>query len=266
MLHWQWQQAFLGPVSPAALLRRLGGRVLDVLLPPRCLLCRAPTAQPHQLCGGCWGGLRLIEEPACPTTGLPLMGQRAAIDQYLLMHRHARREPWRALLAASLHDNAARALVHRLKFHDDEAPARFMARLMFRRVHGHVPRNALIVPVPLHRRRLWARRFNQSMLLARHLARLSGLELAPELLRRVRYTTPQTQLSGQQRRYNLHHAFAVDSARGQMLQGRAVLLVDDVLTTGATARACARELLAAGAREVHVAVFALASQRDALHI
>ncbi len=263
MSHWQWHHAAQTRTGP---LRRLGMGLLDVLLPPACLLCRAPTSAPHQLCPDCWSSLRMIEHPACPATGLPLVGQPAAIAQYLSLPALARREPWQALLAATFYDDAARALVHRLKFHDDEAPARFMARQMLRRITGHVPDEALVVPVPLHPRRLWARRFNQSMLLARHLSRISRLEVVPHLLRRIRYTPPQTQLSGQRRRRNLTGAFAVDVAQAHLLQDRAVLLVDDVLTTGATARACARALLRSGAASVRVAVFALASERDALHI
>ena len=245
-------------------------RMLDMLLPPHCPLCRAPVAEAHALCGDCWAGLPLLDGPACPVSGLPLAGSPQAIAAYLSLPALTEQVPWQTLIAACFHDGSARRLVHRLKYHDDHAPARLMARLLLKRLQATLPRrelaNALIVPVPLHRRRLWQRRFNQSALLAQGLASHLRIPCLPDALLRTRPTRPQTGLSGIERRRNLRDAFAANPRHAARLQGRTVLLLDDVFTTGATARACAHTLRQAGVSTVHVAVFALASQRRALHI
>ena len=239
-------------------------RLVDVLVPPRCLLCRAELEGEGGLCAACWPGLHLIEEPSCPATGLPLTGEWAGTVASL--PASLKRRPWRTLRAAVFHDAAGRGLVHGLKFHDDFAPARLMARLMARRVRDLVKDDMVVAPVPLHRLRLWWRRFNQSAELARLLAAELELPCVFDLLLRTRYTTPQTRLSRRKRRTNLRGAFAVNPRHGAVVRGRTVLLVDDVLTTGATAEACVRALNKAGAGDVHVVVFALAGEPRALHI
>ena len=238
--------------------------LVDVLAPPRCPLCRAELESADGLCAACWPKLHLIEEPSCPATGLPLAGEWA--ETVASLPATMKQRPWRTLRAAVFHDAAGRALVHGLKCHDDFAPARLMARLMARRVRDLVEEGMVVAPVPLHRLRLWWRRFNQSAVLARLLAEELALEHVPDLLLRTRYTTPQTRLSGRRRRANLNGAFAVNPRHGAWVRGRTVLLVDDVLTTGATAEACVRALQEAGAGDVHVVVFALAGEPRALHI
>ena len=244
----------------------LARRALDVIVPPRCVTCRAELGAETGLCGDCWARLTLIEEPSCPATvsaHAPTSGRPVAS-----LPASAKKQPWESLRAAAFYDGPGRDLVHALKFHDDHAPVRMMARLMTRRVRALAqayPR-MLVTPVPLHRWRLWQRRFNQSALLARALVEELGLAFIPDLLLRTRYTTPQTRLSGRARRRNLSGAFAVNPRHASLLKGAPVLLVDDVLTTGATARACTRALLKGGAGSVHVAVFALAEEPRALHI
>ncbi len=237
---------------------------LDVLAPPRCVLCRAPLAGEGGVCGACWPRLSLIDDPSCPVSGLPLVGKGA--ETLASLPAGVRREPWEGLYAAMFYDRVGRRLVHRLKYHDDATHAAFMARLMARRVARFVTPRTRIVPVPLHWRRLWWRRFNQSALLARELARITGGKYVPLALERVRPTRPQTRLSARARRENLKGAFAVAAAARAEVDGREILLVDDVFTTGSTARACARALKAAGCGPLRVAVFALASGQRALHI
>ena len=239
-------------------------RLLDVLIPPRCLSCRAELDVETGLCAACWQELHLIESPSCPATGLPLVGEWA--ETVASLPASLKNRPWQTLHATTFHHGVGRALVHALKFRDDLTVARLMARLMARRARAVATEGMLVAPVPLHWLRLWWRRFNQSALLAQLLAAELGLECVPDLLVRTRYTTPQTRLSGKRRRANLKDAFAVNRRHRARLGGRPVLLVDDVLTTGATAEACTCTLQRAGADNVHVVVFALAGEPRALHI
>ena len=245
-------------------LARVARTLLDVLVPPRCALCRAPVGGDAGLCGDCWPRLRLIEDPSCPVTGLPLVGEGAEMAASL--PASVRRVPWESLHAAMFHDGIGRQFVHRLKYGDDATLVAFMARLMLRRVARFITPDTLVVPVPLHWRRLWWRRYNQSALLARELARRADARYVPLALWRIRPTRPQTRLSGRERRKNLVGAFAVAEAAREQIAGRDVLLVDDVFTTGTTVRACARALRKAGSGPVRVVVFALASRQRALHI
>jgi ComF family protein len=154
------------------------------------------------------------------------------------------------------YDDVARTLVHALKYQDrtDLAPA--MGRWMARAGQELLTEADILVPVPLHWRRGWSRRYNQSGALARIISRQSGVKLASEALRRVRATEQQIGLSRSQRASNVQGAFKVAGDRSADIAGRRVILVDDVLTTGATVDACARALLRAKAAAVDVLVFA----------
>jgi ComF family protein len=154
------------------------------------------------------------------------------------------------------YDDVARTLVHALKYQDrtDLAPA--MGRWMARAGQELLSEADILVPVPLHWRRGWSRRYNQSGALARIISRQSGVKLASEALRRVRATEQQIGLSRSQRASNVQGAFKVAADRSADIAGRRVILVDDVLTTGATVDACARALLRAKAAAVDVLVFA----------
>lgn len=158
--------------------------------------------------------------------------------------------------AAVRYDDVARTLVHALKYQDrtDLAPA--MGRWMARAGRELIEQSDALIPVPLHWRRGWSRRFNQSGALARVIERQTGVKLLSEVLRRVRPTLQQIGLSRPQRGSNVQGAFKVAAERQSEIQGRRVVLVDDVLTSGATVDACARALLRAKAASVDVLVFA----------
>ncbi len=232
--------------------RRAGRAVLDVLVPPGCLLCGAKVASGPGLCAACWTGLEIIEEPRCPLGGRPLEHEGAEAPAPL------RPPAWDGLRAAVLFNETGRRIVHQLKYGDHPAAAHVMATLMRRALGGGLERGVILVPVPLHRRKLWRRRFNQSALLAQIMARGTPARAEPLILQRIRPTRPQVGLGRAARQRNVRRAFAVAEGRAGTLRGRHVVLVDDVLTTGATAEACCRALRAAGAARVEVAVFALA--------
>jgi ComF family protein len=158
--------------------------------------------------------------------------------------------------AAVRYDDVARTLVHALKYQDRTDLAPTMGRWMARAGKELLQEADMLVPVPLHWRRGWSRRYNQSGALAKVIARQSGVKMASEALRRIRATEQQIGLSRKDRASNVQGAFGVAAERKAEIQGRRVILVDDVLTSGATVDACARALLRAKAAQVDVLVFA----------
>ncbi len=244
---------------------RFGNLLVDLLLPPSCVLCGTAVRAASGLCAACWGRLRFIEEPCCPVTGRPLAHEGEAAD-FLSAPALAAGRAWDGVRAAVLFNEAARRLVHGLKYYDRHEGLALMATLMSRAAGERLRPGTLVVPVPLYRYRLWRRRFNQSALLARRMARMTGACYMPEVLCRVRSTRPQVGLSGDDRRRNVRGAFAVPPERMAVVHGARVVLVDDVMTTGATAEDCCRALRRAGAERVEVLVFALAGEDGALHI
>jgi ComF family protein len=235
-------------------LRLAGGRLVDLALPPQCLACDRHVAAEGGLCALCWGGLRPIERPFCEQLGIPFAYDLGA--GALSAEAIADPPPFQRCRAVAHFDTVSRRLVHGLKYRDRGELARWMGQWMARAGADVVADADLIVPVPLHRARLWARRFNQSAALAGAVAEAAGRHSAPLLLRRVRATAQQVGLSATERDKNVRGAFRVEGEDRALLAGRRVLLVDDVYTTGATVKAATRALLRGGAGAVDVLVFA----------
>jgi len=238
-----------------AAIRRALAACADIVVPPSCLVCRTPLEQHHALCAPCWREVYFIRAPLCDVLGIPLpfdTGERTVSAGAL-----ARPPAYDRARAVAHFSGSMRTLVHQLKYAD-----RHDARALFGRWLAEAGRELLagadlVVPVPLTRWRLLSRRFNQAAILAQELSRQAGLRLDLHLLRRTRFTKTQVGLTHDQRRRNVAGAFSVTHSRRASLQGRNVLLVDDVITTGATAEACARALKRAGAARVDVLALAL---------
>ena len=226
---------------------------LDIALPTLCVACREPVAG-EGVCATCWSKLSFIAPPFCPRLGIPFVYDPG--PELLSMEAIANPPAYARARAAVRYDDVARTLVHALKYQDrtDLAPA--MGRWMARAGRELLSEADALVPVPLHWRRGWSRRYNQSGALARVIERQTGVRLASEALRRVRPTQQQIGLSRSQRATNVQGAFKVAADRKADIQGRRVVLIDDVLTSGATVDACARALLRAKAASVDVLVFA----------
>lgn len=238
----------------AAPLRVLLRFALDVALPPLCPSCRQPLGDGAGLCAACWAKLAFIEPPYCPRLGIPF-----AYDPgpgLLSMEAIANPPTYDRARAAVRYDEIARELVHRLKYGDRLDLAPMMGQWMARAGRELTEDADALVPVPLHWRRLWARRFNQSAALAGAVSQLAGVPVLHEALRRVRATPHQVGLDKAERAANVQGAFRVPPERKAEIIGRRLILVDDVLTSGATVDACARALLRAGAARVDVLVFA----------
>ena len=226
---------------------------LDIALPTLCVACREPV-DGEGVCANCWAKLSFIAPPYCPRLGIPFVYDPG--PGLLSMEAIAGPPAYARARAAVRYDDVARTLVHALKYQDrtDLAPA--MGRWMARAGQELLADADALVPVPLHWRRSWSRRYNQSGALARIIQRQTGVPVAGNALRRVRPTQQQIGLSRSERESNVQGAFKVAAERTAEIQGRRVVLIDDVLTSGATTDACARALLRAKAAQVDVLVFA----------
>lgn len=226
---------------------------MGMVLPARCLLCGAAGDRGRDLCAGCRRDL-LPNRPCCPRCALPLAAAAPACGECLRSE-----PPFAAAWAPFRYAHPLDLLEARFKFHADLAAGRVLASLMIERLAADAPaRPEVIVPVPLHHARLGERGYNQALELARPLARASGIRMCHDLLRRVRATPAQTGLDAKARRRNLRDAFAL-TATDELPEH--VVLLDDVMTTGATLREAARCLGRAGVQRVDVWALARAPLR-----
>ena len=227
--------------------------VADVALPQLCPSCREPV-DGAGLCPACWSKLSFIAPPYCQRLGIPFAFDSGA--GLLSMEAIADPPAYNRARAAVRYDDVARKLVHASKYGDRLDLAPTMGRWMAR-AGGELLADAdALVPVPRHWRRQWARRFNQAALLAQIIARTNGRVVAHGALKRVKATPQQVGLDKSERAHNVQGAFRVPAAGRAEVAGRKLLLIDDVLTSGATIDACTRALLRAGATSVDVLVFA----------
>lgn len=236
-------------------LRAVGRAALDLILPPLCLGCDARIADHDALCSECWRGIDFIRAPLCDRLGLPLpyggdgpmISAAAAADPPV--YDRAR--------AVALFDGLMRDLVHDLKFRDEQIGRRLFGRWLTEAGRELIAEADFIVPTPLARLRLLARRFNQAKILADEVGRRTGKPVRSEALVRRRSTAHQIGLPRSKRRLNVAGAFAVPGEALPIVTGAAILLIDDVITTGATADAAAKALKQAGARRVDVLALAI---------
>jgi ComF family protein len=252
------------PVSASiALPKRLkraaaGARVLlraalDLALPPLCAVCREPV-DGQGLCPACWSKLSFITRPYCERLGIPFVYDPG--PGILSMEAIADPPAYNRARAAVRFDEISRPLVHALKYGDRLDLAPMMGRWLSHAGRALLAEADALLPVPLHWRRLWARRFNQSAMLAAAVSAESGVPVVTTALRRVRATAQQVGLTRSERAANVQGAFKVPEQGKAAVIGRRLVLIDDVLTSGATVEGCARVLLRAGAANVDVLIFA----------
>jgi ComF family protein len=230
----------------AAGLRRLGRAIIDAVLPPRCLACSAIVGEPHSLCPPCWKSITFFTPPWCAICGLPFahpMGENALCADCARGQRS-----WDRARAVMRYDKNSRQLVLGLKHGDRTHMAGAFGRWMHRAGGDVLDAADVLVPVPLHWTRLFARRFNQAVLLAQAIRAAGGPPVAVDWLVRRRRTPSQGRLGPVARSRNVRAAFALRP--GRSVAGKRVVIIDDVMTTGATIEECARVLRRAGARSV----------------
>ncbi|RZJ44756.1 MAG: ComF family protein [Brevundimonas sp.] len=234
---------------------KLGRGVIDLLLPP--LAHDSPEATASAgLTADAWNRVIFLEDPVCDGCGVAFEMDGGAFAAERCPACLAQPYAFARARAACIYDEASRGLILKFKHGDHQPFASLFARWLSRAAAPLLAEADVIVPVPLHRWRLLSRRFNQAAEIARPLARDAGLDYVPDALIRQTHTTSQGGKSARGRRLNVKKAFALTPAGARRIRGRRILLIDDVLTTGATAEACARALLQAGARAVDLAVIA----------
>lgn len=245
--------------APGGRLKAGFAALIDLLMPPACIACRVPTATSPGFCADCWSALPALAGTLCQCCGLPLPLAWAAEALCL----GCLRDPpdFARARAACLYDGPARRAVLAFK-NGREAYAPLMAAAMRRAAPDLEATSSIVVPVPLHRWRLFARGYNQAAVLAHEIARQSGAQLALDALVRVKNTPISRGLNRAQRRRNVAGAFRVPPSARARLKDAHILLVDDVMTSGATASACARTLRRAGAAQVDVITYARVAATD----
>lgn len=234
--------------------------VVETLYPSACLSCGVPVDVQAGLCAQCWLSCHFIAGLVCDTCGKPLIGQSQEdeiCDDCLESPRS-----WRAARGVFLYEERARNLVWGLKYSDRSEVASTAGPWLLRAITPILPENPLIVAVPLHWTRILKRKYNQSELLARALAKSGNFELAPELLKRVKRTPELAGLRKDARENALRGAIEVKSSQRKRVEGRHIILVDDVMTTGATLDTAAKACHAQNAASVRAVFLARAAKND----
>jgi ComF family protein len=242
--------------APTDWARRAGRSLLDLVLPPHCVACDAVVDAPGLLCTECFRQTGFITEPFCARCGVPFAAEALGGPDHLCPGCRTSPPVFRRARAALRYDAQGRRLILPFKHADRTEIAVALAPHMLRAGATLLREADVLVPVPLHRGRLFHRRYNQAALLAKAVGRLAGCECLADALRRPRATASLGEKSAAERAAEVADAFAVRRARAARLRGRRVLLIDDVMTSGATANACAKVLLEAGAASVDVLVAA----------
>lgn len=233
--------------------RSTARKVLDFALPPRCPGCGAITGEEHLFCLACWQKLHFLAQPCCRRCGLPFgfdSGEDAECGGCL-----ASPPSYDRLRAAVAYGEIARKVVLKLKYSGRPAAAETIAHFMQRLIAGRES-EAMLVPVPLHRWRIWKRGYNQSALIASALARRTGHRAELDVLRRVKSTPSLRGLARRERALAVRGAFALSPQGREMVRGRTIILVDDVYTSGATVDGCAKALRRGGAARVEIICWA----------
>ncbi|GBF28344.1 orotate phosphoribosyltransferase [bacterium MnTg02] len=235
-------------------LRGLARGIADFCLPPICIFCRTSTDHHGVLCAACWRQIDFIAPPLCDRLGIPLPYDSGGIT--VSAAALANPPAYDRARAVARYDGLVRDLIHRLKYGDRQEGIAMFGRWLAQAGFELISYAVFFFHKTLYRWRLWTRRFNQSAILAEAMSRVCRVEADAFVLRRARPTRSQIGLTIEQRKRNVAGAFQVSKRAKLKITDRKIILVDDVITTGATVEACARTLTRAGAARVDVVVLA----------
>ncbi len=238
----------------SSFVRLTGTRALNILVPPLCIGCDEPATEAHALCSACWRSIEFLTPLCCDKCGAPF----DVTEQEGMLCAACHKEPpaYDKARAAMIYDDASKGLVLRFKHGDATWLAPSLARWIQQAGQGFWPEIDALIPVPLHRRRLFDRRYNQAAMLALETGRLVGKPAYVDVLCRSRATESQGKMNRRQRQENVKGAFTVSPRWRDKIAEKTLALVDDVMTTGATVEACANVLKKAGAKAVIVLTLA----------
>jgi ComF family protein len=237
-------------------LRTMLRSIVDLILPPLCFSCKTKVTDPGTLCPTCWNDLSFLGKPCCHHCGWPFPYEVA--HQTVCQACATKRPLFEQARSALIYDGVTRKLVLTLKHGDGTHLSKLMASWMEQAGTDILTGAHALIPVPLHWKRLLKRGYNQSALLAQDIHRKTGVPLQSSWLKRQRSTPSQGGLTRNQRQANVRSAFEVPTTKRPLLEGKVVVLIDDVYTTGSTLEACTRTLLKRGAGEVRVLTLARA--------
>lgn len=245
-----------------ALGQKIRRACLDVVFPPCCDVCGVDVEGEGAFCAECFAKMRPIIKPFCGQCGVPLAAQGFADQNGICVACASVAPPWSRTRAAFVYDDWSRQLILPLKYADRTENARILGREMWRAGQDILNDAAFLLPVPVHKQKLRHRRYNQAALLSRFLSKKSGIPSLPMALRRIRNTQPLARLGSRERAVEIEGAIALSSRYAERLRGHPVVVIDDVLTTGATVSACTQALLAAGVSRVDLLVAARAGNME----
>lgn len=229
-------------------MRAIAHQLLNILLPPRCIACGVQVQEAHNVCGVCWKELEFISDPRCGSCGFPLEegAKTGSMCGYCIQHT----PPYDAGISILAYNNISKKLISEFKYADRQHGLPRFVQWMSSFGRPVLESADIIAPVPMHWRRMLARSFNQSALLASAIAKKHKISYQPQLLRRVKHIPPQASLTRKQRLKNIKGAFILNARYKGRLKDKHIVLIDDVITTGATMKECAKALKKSGAAKV----------------
>ncbi len=244
-------------------IERLWMRILDTVLPPRCPVTGDIVDAQGMVSSAAWAKLNFIADPMCRCCGVPFDFDREDVGDGGLCMACLRRSPaFVSARAPLVYDEASRDLILAFKHGDKPHIVPSFIPWLLRAGEHMIEGADYFVPVPLHRRRLIARRYNQAAIMAHELSRVSGVDVLPAALLRVRSTPSQGHLSHEERKKNVNRAFRISNSCNELINNKNIVLVDDVFTTGATANECVKTLMTGGAKRVDVLTLARVLRDD----
>ena len=228
-------------------------RILNIFFPPACPVCRQYTYDPGTLCSECWNKINFITPPFCDKCSNPI--DNGSDHTAICANCLSKPPPYNKTRALLYYDEFSKPIITQLKYYDKTYIAKYSANWLYSRYKDIIDSVDILTSVPLHKKRLSKRRYNQSALIAKHLSKESkSVQFIPDALIRKKNSIPQTQLTFKQRIVNLNNSFALNTKRN--IVGKKICIIDDVITTGTTIYQCSKLLVEGGAKEVNVIALA----------